>query len=325
MSQPGELGAATRAYQRLYLVRRCEETIQKHYPEDEMKTPVHLSIGQEAPAVGVCEALAPADRIFGTYRSHALYLARTDDTDGFFGELYGRVTGAARGKAGSMHIAAPQHGLMMTSAVVATTIPLALGAALALERQRSTGRAVTFFGDGATGEGVFWESLNFACLKRLRVVFVCEDNGLAIHSRRESRDGHAGLTRVLEGFDCIVRSSDSTDVIELRDLVAGAIREQDELGKPIFLSLACYRFVEHVGPALDRRFDLGYRSDDEFEAWKLRDPVPTTRARLLGLGVDEDIIGEVERAVDARIAASVARARLAPPPPSSDLYQGVYA
>src|SRR5262245_49748814 len=182
--------ADLRAYERVYLVRRAEEAIREHYAEDEMKTPVHLSIGQEAVAVGVCEALAPEDRVFGTYRSHALYLARTGDTDGFFGELYGRTTGVARGKAGSMHMAAPDRGLIATSAVVASTIPLAVGAALALRQLRQPGRAVAFFGDGALGEGVFWESLNYACAARLPVVFVCEDNGLAIHARTERYQGY---------------------------------------------------------------------------------------------------------------------------------------
>ncbi len=313
------------AYRRLYLVRRCEETVQLHYPEDEMKTPVHLSIGQEAPAVGVCEALGEADRLFGTYRSHALYLARSEDTDGFFGELYGRASGAARGKAGSMHLAAPAHGLMLTSAVVGTTIPLALGAALALERQGSRGRAVVFFGDGATGEGCFWESLNFACAHRSRVVFVCEDNGLAIHSRRETREGYADLPSVLERFRCTLLTSESTDVLEIRDLAESGLREQDRSGGPLFLYLRCYRFVEHVGPAIDQRFDLGYRRRQEFLAWQARDPLGVARRRLGQLGVTGDELRTLEAAADARIAASVARARASAPPAAEELREGVYA
>ena len=316
---------ALRAYRRLYLVRRCEETIQQHYSEDEMKTPVHLSIGQEAAAVGVCEALGEAERIFGTYRSHALYLARSDDTDGFFGELYGRSCGVARGKAGSMHLASPAHGLMLTSAVVGTTIPLALGAALALERQGSRGRAVVFFGDGATGEGCFWESLNYACARRARVVFVCEDNGLAIHSRRETREGYADLPSVLERFRCTLLCSESTDVLEIRDLAERGLREQERLGGPLFLYLRCYRFVEHVGPAIDDRFDLGYRRHDEFAAWQARDPLEVTRRHLAQLGVTRDELEPLEAAVDAQISASVTRARACAPPALEELREGVYA
>jgi TPP-dependent pyruvate/acetoin dehydrogenase alpha subunit len=316
---------ALNAYRRLYLVRRCEETIQEHYPEDEMKTPVHLSIGQEVPAVGVCEALGPADRLFGTYRSHALYLARSEDTDGFFGELYGRVTGAARGKAGSMHLASPAHGLMLTSAVVGTTIPLALGAALALERQGSRGRGVVFFGDGATGEGCFWESLNFACARALRVVFVCEDNGLAIHSRRESREGYAGLPSVLERFRCTTLVSESTDVLEIRDLAMRGLAEQERSGGPLFLYLRCYRFVEHVGPAIDRSFELGYRRRDEFETWKTLDPIGVAQGRLRELGIPLDALRRVESEVDAKILKSVARARGAQAPGVRELREGVYA
>lgn len=320
-----ELERALQAYRRLYLVRRCEETIQQHYPEDEMKTPVHLSIGQEAPAVGVCEALGEADRLFGTYRSHALYLARTEDTDGFFGELYGRTSGAARGKAGSMHLAAPAHGLMLTSAVVGTTIPLALGAAHALERQGSRGRAVVFFGDGATGEGCFWESLNYACARRSRVLFVCEDNGLAIHSRRETREGYEDLPSVLERFRCATLVSESTDVLEIRDLAERGLREQERVGGPLFLYLRCYRFVEHVGPAIDQRFDLGYRRRQEFLTWQTRDPLGVTRRRLVQLGATADDLHRLENAVDAQIAASVAHARASAPPAAHELREGVYA
>jgi TPP-dependent pyruvate/acetoin dehydrogenase alpha subunit len=316
---------ALRAYRRLYLVRRCEETIQERYREDEMKTPVHLSIGQEAPAVGVCEALCDADRLFGTYRSHALYLARSEDTDGFFAELYGRASGAARGKAGSMHLASPAHGLMLTSAVVGTTIPLALGAALALERQGSRGRAAVFFGDGATGEGCFWESLNFACARALRVVFVCEDNGLAIHSRRETREGYADLPSVLDRFRCTTLSSESTDVLEIRDLAEQGLREQERRGGPLFLYLRCYRFVEHVGPAIDRRFDLGYRRAEEFDAWHALDPLRVARERLTGLGVSTIALRELEASVDRRILASVEHAQASALPAPAELREGVYA
>ncbi|MEE8557435.1 MAG: thiamine pyrophosphate-dependent dehydrogenase E1 component subunit alpha, partial [Myxococcota bacterium] len=167
-------------YRRMLLIRRAEMVIQERYGEDEMKTPVHLCIGQEAVAVGVCDALSEGDQAVGTYRSHGIYLAMSDDPEGMFGELYGRVTGPGRGKAGSMHLAHPDSGLMLTSAVVGTTIPVALGLAYAHLIRGDGRRVAAFFGDGAVDEGVFWESLNFACLKRLPVLFVCEDNGLAI-------------------------------------------------------------------------------------------------------------------------------------------------
>jgi len=317
--------ADVRAYERVYLVRSAEERIREHYADDEMKTPVHLSIGQEAVAVGVCEALGPEDRVFGTYRSHALYLARTGDTDGFFGELYGRTTGAARGKAGSMHLAAPDRGLLATSAVVASTIPLAVGAALALQQLRQPGHAVAFFGDGALGEGVFWESLNYACCARLPVVFVCEDNGLAIHARTERYQGYSSIADVAERFHCDVHRSDSSDVLEIRDLTRRALEQRAASGRPVFLHLRCYRFVEHVGPAVDQSWHLGYRVQAEFEAWLARDPVSVARARLLASGMPEGEIADLEARVDARVRASLRAAQRAPHPEPSELLEGVFA
>ncbi|MFQ5513767.1 MAG: thiamine pyrophosphate-dependent dehydrogenase E1 component subunit alpha [Myxococcota bacterium] len=316
---------ALEAYRRLYLIRRAEETIQAHYAEDEMKTPVHLSIGQEAIPVGVCAALEARDRIFATYRSHAVYLARTLDTDGFFAELYGRATGAGGGKAGSMHLAAPEHGLIATSAVVGTTIPLALGSALAAQHLGTGARVAVFFGDGAVDEGVFWESLNFACLRRLPVLFVCEDNGLAIHSPARTRHGYESLARVVSSFRCQVRESDTADALEIAELTREVLHVQAETGQPTLLHLHCYRFVEHVGPAEDRSFELAYRDREEFEAWKRRDPLTVLRARLCSEGIDEATLSQLEQQVEAQLRASRERARQAPFPPPPALCEDVYS
>ena len=157
-------------YKKLYLIRRVEERIQELYFDDEMKTPMHMSMGGEAISVGVCEALGRKNQVFGSYRTHALYLSKTEETDRFFAEMYGKETGTAKGLAGSMHLASPEAGMIMTSAVVATTIPVAVGAALAAVYLKSGNIIASFFGDGATDEGVFWESLNFACLKKLPIL-----------------------------------------------------------------------------------------------------------------------------------------------------------
>ena len=311
-------------YRRLYLVRRAEQVIQKCYADDEMKTPVHLSIGQEAIPVGVCAALGPEDRLFGTYRSHALYLARTLDTDGFFAELYGRETGIAGGKAGSMHLTAPAEGLMATSAVVATTLPLALGAAFTAAYRRTGARVAAFFGDGAIDEGAFWETLNFACLRGFPLLFVCEDNGLAIHSPVARRHGHAPIADVAERFRCRVYRSESTDAVEIRELAEDALQTIDRGKGPCFLHLHCYRYVEHVGVAEDRQFDLGYRDRDQFESWLDRDPVKVLRARLVAEAAG-DRLAAIERDIDSRIERSLERARQAPFPSPDALHRHVFA
>ncbi|MBY0512547.1 MAG: thiamine pyrophosphate-dependent dehydrogenase E1 component subunit alpha, partial [Gemmataceae bacterium] len=158
-----------RLYRSLYRIRRLEEEVARAYPTDKIKSPVHLSIGQEAVSVGVCDALRPQDVVFGTYRGHALYLAKGGDMRAMVAELYGKATGCARGKGGSMHLIDPEAGVMGTSAVVGTTIANAAGYAYALKTRRSDAAVISFFGDGATEEGVFSETLNFAALKRLPV------------------------------------------------------------------------------------------------------------------------------------------------------------
>src|SRR5437667_5409048 len=177
----------SRFYRELLRIRRVEEEIARVYPSDKIISPVHLSIGQEAVSVGVCQALGPQDIVFGTYRSHACYLAKGGSLRGMIAELYGKATGMAKGKAGSMHLVDPVVGVMGASAIVASTIPQAVGYALALQMAGERRVVVAFFGDGATEEGVFYESLNFAALWRLPILFVCENNFYAIHSRQADR------------------------------------------------------------------------------------------------------------------------------------------
>src|SRR5437868_9278272 len=182
-----------RLYRALFRIRRVEEEVARVYATDAIKSPVHLSIGQEAVSVGVCEALRPQDVVFGTYRGHAMYLAKGGDMNAMVAELYGKATGCTKGKGGSMHLIDPEHGVMGTSAVVGTTIANAAGYAYALKTRRSDAVVVSFFGDGATEEGVFSETLNFTALKRLPVIFVCENNGYAIHTHQSRRQGRPDI------------------------------------------------------------------------------------------------------------------------------------
>jgi TPP-dependent pyruvate/acetoin dehydrogenase alpha subunit len=310
-------------YRKLYLIRRTEELIQERYGEGEMKTPVHLCIGQEAVSVGVCDALAPDDQVVGTYRSHGLYLALADDPEGLFGELYGRVSGPARGKAGSMHLSLPRRGLVFTSAVVGSTIPLAVGMAYA-NRLRHPERCVAaFFGDGAIDEGCFWESLNFACLKRLRVLFVCEDNGLAIHTRSADRHGYRSIREVVSGFQCHVQGSRSSDVAEISALARRALELQRQDGQPSFLHLQCYRFVEHVGPRMESDFHLGFRDAADHADWLERDPLILQRARVQSRGISDALLSALQKEIDERLHRAVDRARQTPFPSAEELVKEV--
>ena len=211
-----------RMYRSLYRIRRVEEEVARVYPTDRIKSPVHLSIGQEAVSVGVCEALRPDDVVFGTYRGHALYLAKGGDLKAMVAELYGKAGGCTRGKGGSMHLIDPAAGVMGTSAVVGTTIANAVGYAYALQYRRTECIVASFFGDGATEEGVFAESLNFAALKRLPVLFVCENNRYAIHTHQSRRQATPAICDRARAHGIPAERIEDNDVLELHRLSGGS-------------------------------------------------------------------------------------------------------
>ncbi len=171
-----------RLHYELLRIRRIEEALAELYKEQEMRTPAHFSVGQEAVAVGVCAALTPQDVVYSGHRCHAHYLAKGGDLAGLVAELYGRETGCAKGRGGSVHLTDMSVGMVASSAILGQTIPVAVGSALAFQMDASRRVAVSFFGDGAADEGVFHESLNWASVGKLPVIFICENNLYATHS-----------------------------------------------------------------------------------------------------------------------------------------------
>src|SRR5262245_24741372 len=234
-------------FKSLFLARRSEEYIVKHYPENLMRTPMHMSMGQEFVSVGVCAALEGKADVFASYRSHAAFLAQTHDTDLFFSELSGRASGTGEGKGGSMHLAAPDQGHLLSSGVVATQIPVAVGAAFANMQLRTGRTAVVFFGDGAADAGVFWESVNAAALFRLPVMFVCEDNGYAVDTPREARQVSSSLVEAVKPFGLDTYEDDSGDVESVYSLAKEAVLRAQRDRRPAFLNIKCCRYLEHVG------------------------------------------------------------------------------
>ena len=310
-------------YKKLYLIRKAEEKIREHYAEDEMKTPMHMSMGEEAIAVGVCHALGADDQVFGTYRSHAVYLAKTGNVEDFFAEMYGKDTAFLKGKGGSMHMCAPASGFMGTSAIVASHIPVAVGAAYA-NRQQANGKiTAVFFGDGATDEGVFWESLNLACLKKIPILFVCEDNGLAVHTPASLRHGYKSVYDIVSGYNCHVLKDSTTDCQAIYSLTVKATGLMKNTSMPCFLHLKYYRYLEHVG--VNEDFNAGYRSREEYEEWLKKDPVQLSRRKLIKQGMKDSEIKKIEEAIDQRIADSVKRAKEAPFADARELYKGVFS
>ncbi|MBI4664484.1 MAG: thiamine pyrophosphate-dependent dehydrogenase E1 component subunit alpha, partial [Verrucomicrobia bacterium] len=268
-----------RLYRSLYRIRRAEEEIARVYPTDKIKSPVHLSIGQEAVSVGVCETLRPTDVVFGTYRSHALYLAKGGNLRGMIAELYGKVTGCARGKGGSMHLIDRDAGVLGTSAVVGTTIANAIGYAYAMKYRRRDTVVVGFMGDGAVDEGVFHESLNFAALKALPIIFICENNGYAIHTHQRLRQKNTNIWERAAAYGMPAERIENNDTARIYARVKPALDAvRSGRAGPFFFECLTYRWKEHVGPNED--YHLGYRTRAEAEPWLQDDQVKKIGAML---------------------------------------------
>ncbi len=305
-------------YRALYRIRRVEEEIARIYPADIIKNPIHLSIGQEAVAVGVCEALQPSDVVFGTYRSHALYLAKGGNLNKMIAELFGKVTGCAKGKGGSMHLIDTAAGAMGTSAVVGTTIPLAVGYAYALKLEGKDSIVASFFGDGAVEEGVFHESLNFAALKSVPILFICENNGFAIHSRQSERQPMDNICERARVYGMPAERIEDNDIFEIYERVKRASSEiQNGREGPRLFECMTHRWREHVGPNED--FDAGYRSRSEAQPWFESDPL-----KSIGAGMEPVRRGQIEVDVESEIYEAFAFAENSPFPDKHELYTDVF-
>lgn len=260
-------------------IRMVEEEIAKRYPEQQMRCPVHLSIGQEAAAVGVCAALQPTDWAFSGHRNHAHYLAKGGNLKAMLAEIYGKATGCCGGKGGSMHLSDQAAGFIAATPIVGSTVPIAVGAALTAQREGKRRVVVVFLGDGAMETGVVHESLNFATLKNLPILFVCENNLYSVYSPLNVRQPpHRSISDLAAGHGLKTIKADGNDVQEVYTTASAAVQELRHGLGPVFIELATYRWLEHCGPGYDN--DIGYRTDNEFQEWKKRDPLVISSRQL---------------------------------------------
>ena len=309
-------------YRKMLRIRLVEEAIAEHYAEGEMRCPVHLSIGQEAAAVGVCEALALTDKVYSTHRCHAHYLAKGGDLNRMFAEICGKAAGCIGGRGGSMHLMDREKGMMASIPIVSSSIPIAVGSALADKRMRTGQVTVTFFGDASIEEGVFHESANFAVLHKLPVVFVCENNLYSVYTPLRQRQPDRPLTEVARAHGMVALHGDGNNIEQTFELATKAIqRARDEQG-PTFLLLDTYRWREHCGPNFDN--NIGYRDESEFKEWEVRCPVRGLRSRI-----GSALTAERERSMTAELNSEIEEARsfarTAPLPDPSDANLHVYA
>jgi len=313
---------AKKLYTALVRCRKFDDKIVELFPQQEMRCPTHLSLGQEAVAAGVCVALEESDLVFSTHRCHSHTIAKGGSFNLMMAELYGRVTGCSKGKGGSMHFVQPEVGIMGASAIVGGTVPLAVGAALAAKMRSQNIVTVPFFGDGGIEGGAFHESMNFASLKKLPVLFVCENNGVATCSLLNARQVYGDLYKRADGYQMPGIQVDGTKADEVY-LAAKGVIDNIRKGKgPALLEALCYRWKEHVGPNFD--YQLGYRTKEELESWMKKDPVKrfenfSLKKKLLL----KDQISQINASIESELEASIIFAKNSAFPDKEALLQDI--
>jgi TPP-dependent pyruvate/acetoin dehydrogenase alpha subunit len=270
-------------YLAMLKIRKVELKILEHYHEDEMRTPVHLCIGQEAVAAGVCLSLDVNDYVFSNHRGHGHYLAKGGDLKALIAELYNRETGCSKGRGGSMHLIDTAVGLLGSSSIVSGCIPLATGAALGAVMKNEDTVSVAFFGDGAVEEGAFYESINFAILKNLPVIYVCENNFYAVCSPLSNRQARDDIYRRGEGFSLPGYRIDGNDVVEVYKTATRAVKKAREGKGPSLIECRTYRLNDHHGTGSG--VELGYRTEEELNKWKETCPVLSFEKYLLSCNI----------------------------------------
>jgi pyruvate dehydrogenase E1 component alpha subunit len=278
-------------YKTMVRIRVCEESFVEPILNGEVRCPVHLYSGQEAIATGVCFALSEKDYIFGTHRSHGHYLAKGGSMEALVAEIYGKEAGCSKGRGGSMHIIAPDLGMIGSAPIVAGTIPLALGAALASKMRKERKVTVSFFGDGAAGEGVLYESLNFAALKKLPIIFACENNFYSTHMPiRECRPQN-NIFKIGKPFCIQSYKVDGNDVLEVYEVSKNAAGLCRKGQGPVLIEFMTYRLRGHVGPDDNiQGTHIDIRPKGEIEKWKKKDPIRKFEAFL----IKNRILGKVD-------------------------------
>ena len=316
-----DVAALQRLYRGMLRIRRAEETTLELLLKNKLSsTMCHVSIGQEAVAVGVCDVLQGEDYITSTHRGHGHFLARGGAMSAFFAELMGREGGACRGRGSSMHLVDASIGHLGSNAIVGGHIPIATGAALWAALRGEPRVVAAFFGDGATSEGIFHESVNFAAVTRLPIVFVVENNHWAMSLPWSLETAQPSIAAKAAAYGLPGHDVDGQDVLSVRTAATQAVERARRGEGPTLLGLETYRFLGH-----SRADPSSYRDRNEEEEWRRRDPVLLTRQRLAADGVEEDWFATVEDDVASEIADAIMAAEASPPASLDEVFADVYA
>jgi TPP-dependent pyruvate/acetoin dehydrogenase alpha subunit len=312
-------------YRSMKYIRAVEEEIAKRYPEGKMRCPTHLSIGQES-VPGIFSLLVRQDDFcVSTHRGHAHYLAKGGSLEGMLAEIYGKQTGCSKGKGGSMHLADLTVNFMGTSAIVGNSIPVGVGLGLSAKLRKSDQISCVFLGDGSVEEGVFYESVNFAAVRNLPVVFICENNRYSVYSGLSVRQPHGRvIAEMVEAMGVCTFSSKGENLQHTYDNMAQAMSDARSGKGPQFLEVSTYRWREHCGCNFDNH--IGYREEAEYKEWFSKDPLNRLESYLrISKTPATANVDSIIQQIQTQIEVAFSRAEEAPFPPVEDAYTGVYA
>lgn len=309
------------AYKKMFLIRTAEQEIAALYLRDKIMSFVHFYVGQEAVAVGVCDALRKEDKVLGNHRSHGHYLAKGGDLKRMVCELLGKENGLAHGKGGSMHMIDTSVNFVGTTPILGSVVPLSCGTAFEQKYHKTGGITAAFFGDGAFEEGVVYETLNLAALFKLPLLFVVENNLFAVNSKlKDRRSPDYDIEKIVTGFGVTYVKADGNDYEDVFTKAKKAA-ETVRTGKPVVLECVAYRHMAHSAPI----FNEGYREEDILEKRQEKDPLKKVRQALLKSGVTEDELVTLEGDIKTTVLGSIQFAIDSPYPPKESLYTNLYA
>lgn len=309
-------------YQAMLRIRRAEEAIAARYAEQQMRCPTHLCIGEEAIAVGVCAQLSAGDKVFSNHRGHGHYLAKGGDLTALIAELYGFAEGCCGGRGGSMHLSDLNAGFVASTPIVGGTVPVAAGYAWGEKLNRSNHLVTIFFGDGCFEEGVLHETMNFAALKQLPLLMVCENNQYSVMTPLSERQPQRDIYKIAAAHGIHAVSGDGNQVETVAKLAEAAVANIRTGQGPQFLELHTHRWPEHCGPNEDD--DLGYRQAGELAAWKQRCPLLLAEQKLRNQGLTETDLQAMRRNIDDEIDAAFVKALQGTPPALADMGRHVH-
>jgi pyruvate dehydrogenase E1 component alpha subunit len=312
-------------FKQMFRIRSVEEAIALRYPEGKMRCPVHLSIGQESIPAAFSQVIKANDFAVSTHRGHAHYLAKGGNLNAMIAEIYGKSTGCSGGKGGSMHLIDLGVGFMGTSAIVGNSIPIGVGLGLSSQLQNTSQVSCVFLGDGATEEGVFYESINFSVLKNLPILFICENNLYSVYSPLEARQPKGrSIAKMVSGMGIEVGVEDGSDIFASYELLLNSVNRIRSQNGPIFLEFSTYRWREHCGSDYDN--NLGYRTEEEFLFWQEKDPLNILENKLHKKTPNTSgIINSIKKDVLFEIQSAFEFAEKSSFPEQSEAYKGIYA